>query len=43
LKESVKRQRKDMAIGMAAKTKEIVAGGKRDLHGNLPEGAKEHH
>jgi phosphomethylpyrimidine synthase len=34
---------KALAVGMAGKAKEFVAGGAEIYHGNLPDGAKEHH
>ncbi len=34
---------KALAAGMAEKAKEFVATGSEIYHGNIPDGAKEHH
>ena len=34
---------KALAVGMAEKAKEFTATGSEIYHGNVPEGAKEHH
>ena len=36
-------EEKALAVGVAEKAKEFVATGSEIYHGNLPEGAKEHH
>ena len=36
-------EEKALAVGMAEKSKEFAATGSEIYHGNLPEGAKEHH
>jgi phosphomethylpyrimidine synthase len=36
-------EEKALAVGMAEKAKEFVATGSEIYHGNLPDGAKEHH
>ena len=36
-------EEKALAVGMSAKAKEFVATGSEIYHGNVPEGAKEHH
>lgn len=36
-------EEKALAVGMVEKAKEFMATGSEIYHGNLPEGAKEHH
>jgi phosphomethylpyrimidine synthase len=36
-------EEKALAVGMAEKSKEFTTTGSEIYHGNLPEGAKEHH
>jgi phosphomethylpyrimidine synthase len=36
-------EEKALAVGMTEKAKEFVATGSEIYHGNLPDGAKEHH
>jgi phosphomethylpyrimidine synthase len=36
-------EEKALAVGMAEKSKEFLETGGEIYHGNLPEGAKEHH
>jgi phosphomethylpyrimidine synthase len=36
-------EEKALAVGMSVKAKEFVKSGSEIYHGNLPEGAKEHH
>jgi phosphomethylpyrimidine synthase len=42
-KEQGVEEERALAVGMSEKAKEFVATGGEIYHGNIPEGAKEHH